>query len=124
MYPCPSAKNKHTVRKAGCTADSDLLVGRPNDNDSEEERVSCEKRGKVDLLDPPVELQALFTGSASNVSNCREFRAHIRQYNSALAFASFTANEEDVKTNRRGLWIWKSGYTLYHSRHCWISSNG
>lgn len=75
----------------------------------------CCNHGKVNLPslpDPPQELHALLTDTSPR---SRAFRSHIRQYNCALAFASFTANEEDVNTNRRGPWIWKSGYTLYHS---------
>ncbi|KAI0289999.1 hypothetical protein BC826DRAFT_583570 [Russula brevipes] len=68
---------------------------------------------KIDRLpDLPDDLHTLFTG---NSPQCRQFRSHIRQYNSALAFASFTANQEDVNTGGGGPWVWKNGYTLYHS---------
>lgn len=63
------------------------------------------------LRDPPEELKSLFTAQSSQA---KDFREKIRQYNSALAFTSFTANEKDVNSGGGGPWVWKSGYTIYH----------
>ena len=75
----------------------------------------CCHHGKVsleNLPDPPEELQALFTEQSTRG---KEFRDSIRQYNSALAFTSFTSKEkEDVNAGGGGPWVWKSGYTIYH----------
>ena len=74
----------------------------------------CCHHGKVQLdplPEPPVHLQTLFTADSDDA---KEFRERIRQYNSALTFTSFTANEEDVNRGGKGPWIWKLGYTIYH----------
>lgn len=74
----------------------------------------CCHHGKV-FLDPlpvpPEELQTLFTAQSTQA---KEFRVKIRQYNSALAFTSFTTNKKDVNSGGGGPWVWKSGYTIYH----------
>jgi len=74
----------------------------------------CCHNGKVcleRLPDPPEALRTLFTARSSQAN---EFRISIRQYNSALAFTSFTAKEKHENTRGRGSWVWKSGYTIYH----------
>jgi hypothetical protein len=74
----------------------------------------CCHRGKVhldNLPHPPQRLLSLFT---DQTSKSREFREHIWGYNSALAFTSFTAKEQDVNSGGRGPWVWKSGHTIYH----------
>jgi hypothetical protein len=48
------------------------------------------------------------------MSDAKHFRNAIRQYNSTLAFTSFTAKETNDNSLNRGLWVWKSGYTIYH----------
>ena len=63
------------------------------------------------LPPPPRRLRKLLTSSSKHA---RQFRKHIRQYNSALAFTSFTAKQDDVNSTHRGPWVWKSGYTIYH----------
>lgn len=60
---------------------------------------------------PPPKLRYLLTSSSTDA---RQFREHIRQYNSALAFTSFTAKEDNMNKTGRGPWVWKSGYTIYH----------
>jgi hypothetical protein len=60
----------------------------------------------------------------SEDDNAKHFRDRIRQYNSALAFTSFTAKEktdnvsgepiQNVNADGGGPWVWKSGYTIYH----------
>jgi Helitron helicase-like domain at N-terminus len=62
------------------------------------------------LPEPPEELKNFFTGQSSNA---RRFREHIRQYNCALAFTSFTS-KETIPSGGGGPWIWKTGYTIYH----------
>ena len=74
----------------------------------------CCHHGKVrldPLPDPPDELKELFTAQSTQA---KEFRENIRQYNSALAFTSFTAKEKQNNSNSAGPWVWKSGYTIYH----------
>ena len=74
----------------------------------------CCHHGKVrldPLLDPPGELQQLFT---AQLTQAKEFRENIRQYNSALAFTSFTVKEKHNNSEGGGPWVWKSGYTIYH----------
>jgi hypothetical protein len=63
------------------------------------------------LPDPPQDLQLLLTAPSPQA---KEFREKIRQYNSALAFTSFTAREKNNNSGGRGPWIWKTGYTIYH----------
>ena len=74
----------------------------------------CCHHGKV-VLDPlptpPQRLRSLFTAHSRDA---REFREHIRRYNSALAFTSFTTKEKDNVVTGGGPWVWKSGYTIYH----------
>ncbi|TFY55103.1 hypothetical protein EVG20_g9444 [Dentipellis fragilis] len=64
------------------------------------------------IPDPPPRLRALLIGDDEQ---SREFRLHIRQYNCALAFTSFSANEQNINTGGGGPWIWKAGFQLYHS---------
>jgi hypothetical protein len=74
----------------------------------------CCHHGKVHLErlpDPPDELRSLFTAQSTQA---RRFREGIRQYNSALAFTSFTAKETYDNSAGSGPWVWKSGYTIYH----------
>jgi hypothetical protein len=74
----------------------------------------CCHHGKVrldPLPDPPGELQELFTAKSKEA---KEFRENIRQYNSALAFTSFTAKEKHDNSGGGAPWVWKSGYTIYH----------
>jgi hypothetical protein len=74
----------------------------------------CCHHGKVRpgiLPQPPERLRLLFT---ADTSDAKHFRNAIRQYNSALAFTSFTAKETNDNSQNRGPWIWKSGYTIYH----------
>jgi len=74
----------------------------------------CCHNGKVRLEmlpDPPEQLLALFT---ADTADAKRFRENIRQYNCALAFTSFTANEQDVNSRGGGPWVWKTGYTIYH----------
>ena len=63
------------------------------------------------LLDPPEQLRSLFT---SRSTQAKEFREGIRQYNSALAFTSFTARETNNNSRSGGPWVWKTGYTIYY----------
>ena len=75
---------------------------------------SCCHYGKVSLEhlpDPSECLHNLFTGQSTEA---KEFREHIQQYNSMLAFISFTAKEKDISTNGCEPWVLKSGYTIYH----------
>jgi len=70
--------------------------------------------GKVsldDLPEPPERLRNLFT---AQTTVAREFREHIRRYNSTLVFTSFTANEKDINSHSGGPWVLKSGYTIYY----------
>jgi hypothetical protein len=62
---------------------------------------------------PPERLRTLFTNDSPNA---KHFRERIRQYNSALAFTSFTAKEKEQSVNAGGgaPWVWKTGYTIYH----------
>jgi hypothetical protein len=46
--------------------------------------------------------------------DAKHFRNTIRQYNSILAFTSFTAKETNDNSLNCGPWVWKSGYTIYH----------
>jgi hypothetical protein len=74
----------------------------------------CCHRGKVHLPlqnDAPEPLYTLFT---SDTKQAKQFRENIRQYNSALAFTSFTAKETNEENDGGGPWVWKSGYTIYH----------
>jgi hypothetical protein len=76
----------------------------------------CCHHGKVSLgllPLPPEKLRTLFT---TEHSAGKQFREHIRQYNSALAFTSFTAKElhDNVNAGGGGPWVWKTGYTIYH----------
>jgi hypothetical protein len=63
------------------------------------------------LPDPPEQLKSLFSARSTQA---KEFRESIRQYNSALAFTSFTAKEKNDNGGGGGPWVWKSGYTIYH----------
>lgn len=63
------------------------------------------------LRDPPEELKLLFTAQSSQA---KEFRERIRQYNSALAFTSFTTTERNDNSQGSSPWVWKTGYTIYH----------
>jgi hypothetical protein len=74
----------------------------------------CCHHGRVYLEpfpDPPDDLLLLYTDGSPTA---RFFREHIRQYNAALAFTSFFANEQDLNSGGGGPWTWKSGYTIYH----------
>ena len=77
----------------------------------------CCHHGKVKLPAlpaPPDGLHRLFT---SESSDAKQFRKRIRQYNSALTFTSFTANDKsmtNVNSSGGGPWVWKCGYTIYH----------
>jgi hypothetical protein len=76
---------------------------------------SCCHHGKVllNLLpDPPPALRLLFTGDSPQ---CKNFWLHIRQYNCALSFVSFSANEMDLNSGSGGPWVFKIGYMLYHA---------
>jgi hypothetical protein len=76
---------------------------------------------KLDPLpDPPGDLYTLLTDGGLP---SRRFRTLIRQYNSALTFTSFTANQQDVNTGGRGPWVWKNGYTLYHNSGSLLPQN-
>ena len=48
------------------------------------------------------------------MTDAKQFRENICQYNCALAFTSFTANELDINSGGGGPWVWKTGYTIYH----------
>jgi Helitron helicase-like domain at N-terminus len=63
------------------------------------------------LPNPPDKLRSLFT---TDSTEAKEFRENIRQYNSALAFTSFTAKEKHLNSGGGSPWVWKSGYTIYH----------
>jgi hypothetical protein len=63
------------------------------------------------LPDPPEELKSLFSTQSTKA---KEFRERIRQYNSALAFTSFTTKERNDNSGGSGPWVWKTGYTIYH----------
>ena len=74
----------------------------------------CCHNGKVvlePLPNPPERLRLLFTARSREA---RQFREHIRRYNCALAFTSFTTKEKDNVPAGRGPWVWKCGYTIYH----------
>ena len=74
----------------------------------------CCHHGKVrleKLRNPPNQLRTFFT---ANSTQAKEFCNSIRQYNSALAFTSFTAKEQDVNAGGGGPWVWKTEYTIYH----------
>jgi len=74
----------------------------------------CCHQGKVrleNLQDPPQFLRGLLT---DDTTDAKQFRVSIRQYNSALAFTSFTSKEKKEINDGRAPWIWKSGYTIYH----------
>lgn len=55
---------------------------------------------------PPDGLHHLFT---SDSTDAKQFRKRIRQYNSALAFASFTANEKNVNRGGGGIMLENRG---------------
>jgi hypothetical protein len=44
----------------------------------------------------------------------KHFREYIQKYNSALTFTSFFADKQDLNSDGREPWVWKSGYTIYH----------
>ena len=74
----------------------------------------CCHNGKVilkHLPDPPDNLRSLLTAQTTRV---KRFRENIHQYNSTLAFTSFTAKEKHDNSTGGGPWVWKSGYTIYH----------
>jgi hypothetical protein len=74
----------------------------------------CCHQGKVhleNLPDPPQLLCALLT---DDTTDAKHFRDSIRQYNSVLAFTSFTSKEKNEINDGGAPWIWKSGYTIYH----------
>jgi hypothetical protein len=74
----------------------------------------CCHHGKVHLphlRDPPQPLLSLFTAPSTEG---KQFWESIHQYNSALAFTSFTVKQQDVNSSRGGPWVWKTGYTIYH----------
>jgi hypothetical protein len=50
----------------------------------------------------------------ADMSDAKHFRNVIQQYNSALAFTSFTAKETNDNSLNHGPWVWKFGYTIYH----------
>jgi hypothetical protein len=50
----------------------------------------------------------------ADTSDAKHFHNAIRQYNSALAFTSFTAKETNDNSLNHRPWVWKSGYTIYH----------
>ena len=69
----------------------------------------------LDLLpNPPKRLQALFLPHDDRAPH---FHNNIRQFNTALAFTSYTDDPQNGNVNAqgRGPWIWKTGYMLYHS---------
>lgn len=95
-----------------------------NSSKSDPEFARCCHHGKVSLPklpQPPDRLRNLYT---NDDADAKHFRERIRQYNSALAFASFTAKEKTENTSGNatrnvnagggGPWVWKSGYTIYH----------
>ena len=77
----------------------------------------CCHNGKVTLPAlpaPPNGLHQLFTSESSNT---KQFRRCICQYNSALAFTSFTTNNKNMININNGSgspWVWKCGYMIYH----------
>jgi len=74
----------------------------------------CCHHGKVQLEwlpDPPHALKILFTLQSAEV---KDFCHYIHRYNTALAFTSYAAHEQDVNLRGRGLWTYKAGYTIYH----------
>ena len=76
----------------------------------------CCHHSKVNLNalpDPPERLRDLFT---AETTEGREFWEHIRRYNSALTFTSFSTRDSNKNMNAGGSgpWVWKSGYTIYH----------
>jgi hypothetical protein len=74
----------------------------------------CCHNGKVylyPLLYPPEPLFMLLT---NNTSEAKHFRMKIQQYNSVLAFTSFTSKERNNNNDGFGPWIWKTRYTIYH----------
>ena len=79
----------------------------------------CCHHGKVcldRLPDPPQVLKTFLTRLDANHHS---FCEHICQYNSMLAFASFTAKTKTEFVNMNsgggGPWVLKSGYMIYHS---------
>lgn len=62
------------------------------------------------LSDYPDELKDLLTGDTKESKN---FRLHIRQYNSANAFASFGAKIEKQPPGR-GVYVFKISGEVYH----------
>jgi hypothetical protein len=84
----------------------------------------CCHSGKVlldRLPDPPLPLHNLFTQNSPWSNN---FRLHIRQYNAALAFTSFSANEQLINTRGGRPWVFKTGYMLYHSSSSLLPPSG
>ncbi|KAI0043941.1 hypothetical protein FA95DRAFT_1523552, partial [Auriscalpium vulgare] len=75
---------------------------------------TCCDHGQVQLPpipDPPDALKALFTG---DTAEAKEFRAHIRRYNSALAFTSLGVHVDDSVNNGRGPYVFKIRGELCH----------
>jgi Helitron helicase-like domain at N-terminus len=109
---CPRCLAKHWVNERTKRKKSSPTYG------------PCCHTGKVHLdflPDPPHALRDLYTGDSPQ---SKDFRLHIRQYNCALAFASFMANEKDVNSRGRGPWVYKIGYMLYHSSSSLLPLNG
>ena len=74
----------------------------------------CCHHNKIHLPILPYPPRRLCKFLTSSSKRSWHFHKHIRQYNSALAFTSFTAKEDKVNSTGRGPWVWKSGYTIYH----------
>jgi len=74
----------------------------------------CCHHGQVQLdplPDPPEALKDLYIGNSPEL---QDFQHYIQHYNAALAFTSYTANEEDLNSGGGGPWVYKSGYSIYH----------
>ena len=86
------------------------------------EALNCCHNGKVSLTQLssyPEELKNLLM---SNSSKAKNFRQHIRQYNSAFAFASLGANIDKITT--RGPYCFCIHGQIYHRNGCLHPADG